>query len=318
MKTVDKMKKSSYKAFGLKVVSEVALPELIEVSIPEGLQGDVDVKITDLTITWLKQAIPNKYFVIKEKLCLFKVPGVAIYLIQNGSEIFVSPLEDSNEDQIRLYILGTCMGAILMQRKILPLHGSAVAIGGKAYAIVGDSGAGKSTLASAFLDKGFQLLSDDVIPVSFSEHNTPIVTPAYPQQKLWLESLTRFGMEAANYRPIFKRENKFTVPVSLQFVDTPLPLAGIFELIKTEKHEIEISPIRNMERFYTLFQHTYRNFFVTQSGLMDWHFKTSAHVINKIDLYRLERPTSRFTANELADLILEKININKEEERYEQ
>ena len=38
------------------------------------------------------------------------------------------------------------MGALLMQRKILPLHGSAIAIDGKAYAFVGDSGAGKSTL----------------------------------------------------------------------------------------------------------------------------------------------------------------------------
>ena len=57
------------------------------------------------------------------------------------------------------------MGAILMQRKILPLHGSAIAIDGKAYAIVGDSGAGKSTLASAFLKRGYQLLSDDVITV---------------------------------------------------------------------------------------------------------------------------------------------------------
>ena len=38
------------------------------------------------------------------------------------------------------YLLGTCMGTILMQRKILPLHGSAIEIEGKVYAIVGDSG----------------------------------------------------------------------------------------------------------------------------------------------------------------------------------
>ena len=63
------------------------------------------------------------------------------------------------------------MGAILMQRRLLPLHGSAIAINGKAYAIVGDSGAGKSTLASAFLNKGYQLISDDVIAVSLSQEN---------------------------------------------------------------------------------------------------------------------------------------------------
>ena len=50
---------------------------------------------------------------------------------------------------------------------------------------VGDSGAGKSTLASAFLNRGYQLLSDDVIPVSLSQNHIPMVTPSYPQQKLW-------------------------------------------------------------------------------------------------------------------------------------
>ena len=77
------------------------------------------------------------------------------------------------------------MGAILMQRKVFPLHGSAIAINGKAYAFVGDSGAGKSTLASAFLNKGYQLLSDDVIAVSLSQDENihlllhPILSKSY-------------------------------------------------------------------------------------------------------------------------------------------
>ena len=90
-----------------------------------------------------------------------------IFQLKNGKKYMFHQLMDTRI--FRLYILGTCMGAILMQRKILPLHGSVIAIDGKAYAIVGDSGAGKSTLASAFLKRGYQLLTDDVIAVSFSE-----------------------------------------------------------------------------------------------------------------------------------------------------
>ena len=67
--------------------------------------------------------------------------------------------KNTDEDMIRLYILRDMYGTLLMQRKILPFHGSAIAINGKAYAIVGDSGAGKSTLASAFLKEGYQLLT---------------------------------------------------------------------------------------------------------------------------------------------------------------
>ena len=109
---------------------------------------------------------------------MFNVPNIANFYIKDGKKIIVSPLDEIDEDVLRLYILGTCMGTILMQRKILPLHGSAIEIDGKVYAIVGDSGAGKSTLASAFLKQGYKLVSDDVIAVSVSEENPiPYVTP---------------------------------------------------------------------------------------------------------------------------------------------
>lgn len=312
---IEKNNTHAYKAFGLRIRSEVSLPELVEIEAAEKLVEDITVKEMDLTSLWLQESIPGKHFVITENTCLFKVPEVAVYFIQNGNEVIVSPFDGSDEDQRRLYILGTCMGAVLMQRKILPLHGSAVAIEGKAYAIVGDSGAGKSTLASAFLSKGFQLLSDDVIPVTISEQKVPMVTPAYPQQKLWLESLHKFGMESKQYRPIFARETKFAVPVSAQFAEKPLPLAGIYELVKTDHEEVGIHAIENMERFYTLFNNTYRNFFFTRAHLMEWHFQTSALILNKIKVHQLRRPTFRFTAADLTDLVLN--TIEKEEMVYE-
>ncbi|MRH42713.1 aldolase [Aquibacillus halophilus] len=299
-----------YKVFGLNVSSELYFPELPQISARDNLV-DILISKSDLSFIWAELAVPNKYFVVKENVVLFQVPRVATFLIENGKEITFSPLEGVQEDQIRLYILGTCMGALLMQRNILPLHGSAIAIDGKAYTIVGDSGVGKSTLASAFLQKGYQLLSDDVIPVTLSNQNIPYVTPAYPQQKLWQESLNEFGMESSQLRPIIDRETKFAVPVPDQFAHEPMPLAGVIELVKTETEEIKIRPVLALERLHTLFVHTYRNFLIKRSGLMEWHFDTTTKIANKIDLFRLERPTSCFTANELTDVIL--TEIKKEE-----
>lgn len=292
-------------AFGLGISSEFLLPELPKIDID---LEKIEVKKIDLKSLWSELSIPGRHFVVKEDLIMFQVPETAIFLIQNGREIFVSPFEDSKDDQIRLYILGTCMGALLMQRKSLPLHGSAIVIDGKAYAIVGDSGAGKSTLASAFLKKGYQLLSDDVIPVTLNGNNIPIVTPAYPQQKLWIESLDQFGIDSNSLRPIIDRETKFAVPVSTQFSDELMPLVGVFELVKTDIDEIDILPIQKLQRFHTLFNHTYRNFIIPRSGVMEWHFNTSTKIISNIELYQVRRPTSRFTAYELVDLILAKIH----------
>lgn len=296
--------KSIYKSFGFYIKSEYALPELRVANIGSE-SWDISIQLGNIQNKWESLTNnPNQYFHLEENLCMFNVPGTAIFLIQNGNEIIVSPHEEAAEDHIRLYLLGTCMGAILMQRRILPLHGSAIAINGKAYAIVGDSGAGKSTTASALLRQGYQLISDDVIPVSFNEHNIPMVTPAYPQQKLWQESIDEFGMESSNFRPIIDRETKFAIPVDSQFCDKALPLAGVFELMKTEDEALQFSSVTGLERFHLLFQHTYRNFFIPRAGLMDWHFQTSAKMVNKMSFYRIQRPTSIFTANEITNFIL--------------
>lgn len=303
----DTMKRWRYRAFGLSIISDVPLPELpITVCLTD--EADVTVTSEDLSKTWTDLGIHPYSFKVKENYVLFQLPNVAIFLIKNGKEIIVSPWPGADPAQIRLYILGTCMGAILLQRKILPLHGSAVSVDGKVYAFIGDSGAGKSTLATALLEKGFDLLSDDVIPVSISlEDGLPYVTPSYPQQKLWAESLNHFGMNAREYHSIYKRENKYLIPVATKFSEEVLPLAGVFELIKKDQQRIEFSPVVGLERLNTLFAHTYRHIFIKPLGLVGWHFSVSAKMAEKVQFYQIKRPATGFTAPQLAELILETI-----------
>jgi hypothetical protein len=297
------LKKVVYRAFGLYITSEIPLPELTKKG---ELKDFIDVEITigDLTTDWVLTGASIKDVYVKENLVMFLIHDMAIFSIAEGKRIVVSPLAGFSEDEARLYILGTCMGAILLQRKILPLHGSAIVIDGKAYAFVGDSGAGKSTLASAFIKSGYQLLTDDVIAVTLSKDDIPVVTPSYPQQKLWQESLNEFGMEIHQYRPLLDRETKYAIPVTSHFTAESIPLAGIFELLKTGKEEIEIHPVQGLERLHTLFYHTYRNFMISPAGLMEWHFNTMTRIVNKMDIFQLRRPVSRFTAHDLPLLIL--------------
>ena len=239
---------------------------------------------------------------------MFQVPNIATFSIQDGKKISVSPIKEDDEDVIRLYILGTCMGAILMQRRILPLHGSAVVINGKAYGFMGNSGAGKSTTASAFLNHGHKLLSDDVIAVSFfHEGDIPYVTPSYPQQKLWQDSITKLGMEN-KYRPIYGREDKYCIPVALNYLTDPIPLAGVFEIVKTEEEQIGIRKIDNLERFYTLYYNTYQNCFIPDLGLMEWHFNITAKIINNIEIYQLKRPISGINPTQVYSEIMKMLN----------
>jgi hypothetical protein len=302
-----------YKAFGLKITSDIPLPELIRLNERVDIV-DLEIKLEDLSKRWSELSNIQNAPLINERFVMFQVPNIATFLIREGSKISVSPINELNEDVIRLFLLGSCMGVILMQRGVFPLHGSAMVINGKAYAIIGESGAGKSTLASAFLDKGYQLLTDDIIAVSLSKDNIPFITPSYPQQKLWEESINYFGMEKKHYRSIFGRETKYCIPV-IGFSFDSYPLSGVFELVKNEKTGCKVTPINGLKGLHTLYKHTYRNYIITPLNLLESHFSFSAKVIDKIDLFRLERPLHHFSVHELTNIILntikgENFNVN--------
>jgi hypothetical protein len=302
--------KTIYQAFGLNIKSEFSLPELFKA---ENL-GNIDVVIErkDLSNQWNNWAEAGKNYITRGSEVLFQVPNTSLFSIQEGSRIAVSPMNAASEDKIRLYLLGTCMAILLMQRKFIPLHGSAVAINGKAYAFVGERGAGKSTIASAFIKDGYKLLTDDIISVTNQKDNEPYVIPSYPQQKLWQESLKEFGLEFEGFKPLFDRETKYAVPVEKEFHSEPLPLAGVFELIKVpEVENISIKPIEGLGRLHILYAHTFRQFLLNRIGIREWHFHTTALFAQKLDIYQMKRPTLGFTANQLVTLVLETINKGK-------
>ncbi|MEH6904118.1 aldolase [Neobacillus drentensis] len=292
-----------YNAFGFSVKSKIPFPELLVVDNQRD-SIDIEIELKDLSKLWIELTDSQSTLVMNETLVMFQVSDTAIFLVEEGRRISVSPIGEYKEDVIRLYLLGSCMGAILMQRGIIPLHGSAVAINGKAYAIIGDSGAGKSTLASAFLQKGYQLLTDDVIGVYFTKDNVPMVIPSYPQQKLWQKSLDEFGIDNRKFRPVYQRETKFAIPIKDQFIANPLPLAGLFELALTESAEIELKQIEGLSRLQTILIHTYRNFLIQNLGLSNWHFTNSTKIVNRAPMYQLRRPNNTFTVNELVSQIL--------------
>ncbi|MCE3198832.1 aldolase [Paenibacillus sonchi] len=293
----------AYKAFGLHIHSEFPLPELPLTGEP-GLIGSVSVIQGDLKERW--EAIPKitPSLGVSGHEVMFESKDTAIFAIQDGNTITVSPAPGADPDCIRLFILGSCMGILLMQKQILPLHGSALVIDGKAYALVGRSGAGKSTLASYLMDQGNPLISDDVIPVMV--HNGyPFAVPGYPQQKLWQQSLDYLGMNSSLYRPLFERETKFAVPVHDRFHGEPLQLAGLFELSAAPEAPVSLQPIQGLERFHTLYHHTYQRAIVDRIGIREWHFGMLASFVGRLPMYRLTRPEQGFSAPQQTSLILE-------------
>lgn len=98
-----------------------------------------------------------------ERDCFWFKTGTG-YLIyyRKGEGVTVErePRADPEEEQ--LWLNGSTYAAIAAINGYLPVHASAVAWRGRAYAFAGPSGAGKSTLAAALGHHGLPLVCDDM------------------------------------------------------------------------------------------------------------------------------------------------------------
>ena len=153
-----------FSAYDLSIDSELAMPELLpgrHTGVP-----DVHIRLGSVTVDGLPQGkqLGPFLWVAAETLWL-EIPHIARFLISQGNEIIIDPEPGIDEDSVRVFLLGPVIGALLFQRGYLVLHGNAIRIGDQCLVCVGHSGVGKSTLAAGFMQRGYDILADDVVPV---------------------------------------------------------------------------------------------------------------------------------------------------------
>ncbi len=153
--------------------------------------------------------------------------GVAAYRVQDGRSITVAPVPGADPADVRLFLLGSALGALLYQRGLLPLHGSAVATPWGAMVFAGPSGAGKSTLAAHLRKAGFPLLSDDVCALSRRPDGRLQVLPAFPRLRLRPDAAGRLYGPGAAARA---DRDKVVVDLAADLDATPVVLGAVHHL----------------------------------------------------------------------------------------
>ncbi len=292
----------SYSAFGLRIDSEIMLPEL---SIAEDGPADVQIRygeVPDKLDTPLDEAY---FFQASAGEFLFKVEGVANYYITNGEQIIVQPSSQLNFRTIKLYLLGTAIGVLLMQRGIVPIHGSTVAINGCGVIFTGVSGAGKSTMAAALHKKGYPLLADDISAVTCDQDGIFRVQPGYPQQKLCQASADIIDINTQAYDRISEDRNKYAIPVSAGFRKLPVPIAGVYIINVNQCADLSIVPFKGIAKLAIIMGNTYRAEFINGLGLKIAHFKQCGSLAKQVQAFCLTRPDNIMTLNRQVDMLIE-------------
>ena len=286
-----------YKAYGLNIDSEFALPELV------GGEGEADVIIRKGRIKSLPPEASGcySYYKATDDGIYLAWDGVGAFLVRNGCEMIVDPCPGAEDRIIRLFILGTSLAMLLHQRKnMIVLHASVVELSGKAVAFVGEKRAGKSTLAGMFHKQGRNLIADDILAIKMNKGNVDVV-PGFPHLKLWPDSVESLGFSPNDLPRLRPELEKRSYRLHDSFSKIPLPLNGIYVL--ADGPETIIETLQPQKALLSLMPHWYGARFgidFLQNLGLSIHFQQCAKLVNFIPVYNLVRPRSLHELVEVA------------------
>ncbi len=289
-----------YLAYNLQIDSEIALPELL----PGDLDSSCDVNIHFGNVP--VDGLPNgtqlgPFLWTTDQALWLKVPGVATFLVKNGQEIIIAPAPGIDEDSIRVFLLGSAFGALLFQRGYLVMHGNAIRIGNQCMICVGYSGAGKSTLAAGFMQRGYDILADDVVPID----NGCNAIPGFPRIKLWQDVAEKLKIDTTSLRRIRPDMEKFNFPLTHKFGNELIPVRWVYILNSDENQcDISFESIEGMQRFIPLRNNTYRIRFLDGMALKRDHLQLCGKLAGNIRLTSVTRPRRDFQLDLLIDQLL--------------
>lgn len=290
-----------YRLCGWRVRSDMLLPELPAWS---GADVPADIFIEEGPIPERLESSPGEVSWLSVGAggaVLLQIPELVRILVRDGRSIRVQRL-GANDEGWRLFLLGSALAYLCLQRGLFPLHAASVRIGMRTLAIAGQSGAGKSTLAAALVRRGHGLLSDDLTVLRGADGSGRIeVLPAFPRLKLWREALDALQIPAGGLARVREGMDKYDLSPHVAFDASAAPLDGI--LLLREAAEPALHRCAAAAALPQLHRHLSRPHVAAELGLRAAMFAQAAAISRTVPVWSLQRPR-RFDALEVTvDLI---------------
>ena len=148
--------------------------------------------------------------------------------------------------------------ALRMQGQCV-LHGNAASLGDRSIVWLGDKGAGKSTLSAAFLDGGYELITDDQV-VLYPDASSWRPGYGVPRIRLWPDSLGHVSASTleAYRQPLgdnVKGWLETDVSVRAEITGPPVAAICLLEPRQAGLDEVRITPLSRGRGLQTLHRH---------------------------------------------------------------
>lgn len=287
----------TYTAYTLTVYSDLELPELPPGRAPAGN----DAVIVEVAETPQEPGGEDRYTVQPDRFCLY-LAGVASYEVQSGRKVRITLAAGADLREVRLFLLGTCLGMLLVQRGILAFHASSVRTPQGAMLFTGPSGIGKSTLLHTLTRLGYPMLADDVTGIRIVA-GCALALPSFPRSKLRDDSALTLGLEPAPEDAKVALLDKTQFDLKTSFHAESVAVARIYRLNVAEDADIRIVLTNPLGALTVVVENTYRAEFLHEPLLRADHFRLATALAGNVPVFDVFRPASPFEPERLAQAL---------------
>jgi hypothetical protein len=287
---------------GWRILSEVPLT-----GVPTSLnnQGNIDVVIDIATGQPPVVKTAGRFVFQHSTECsLIKIQDVADFEIRDGRQIRIWPAVSATQKDIEIFLLGPAWATLCHQRGTLPLHASAIVTGTGVTAFVGRSGAGKSMTAGLLNSFGYELIADDILPVSFDRNSIPGAWPYLRRLKLHRDPIIQLALTPGERVSETLDKDKYFVHSKTAGDNKWRRLERVFLLENQQTHSsTPIEQITGADAVHALVDQTYHFKFVVDTQRFGHHLNFCTRLASKIPIYRLHRSPLTDTGERLHFLI---------------
>jgi hypothetical protein len=247
----------TYELFGLTLESQLPLPEGLAAG-----SGTPDVRLqassSVSSAKWraLDDTDNADWFACRRlpdgSTCLRWTGLFDFWISADGALIEYRKHRRASLESFTVYFLGHVLSFSLLARGNESLHGSAVAVNGRAVVFLGECGSGKSTLAAAMIARGYPVITDDVVVLRRLEGRW-LLQPGAPRLKLF-PATARKLLGARDSSQMNTGTTKLVIPLGQdEAIRQPLPVESLYLLRTAEKTRgdtaIRIDPVDGANAF---------------------------------------------------------------------
>ncbi|SKA33333.1 hypothetical protein SAMN02745126_05318 [Enhydrobacter aerosaccus] len=231
----------------------------------------------------------------------------------DGRSAICARLGDVDMRSFEANLVNFVLSAALTLRGEEPLHSTAVSFDGAVVGLLGLSGAGKSTLAAFLISQGADLVTDDMLRVTFGNEGV-LAYPGPYRLKLLGDAGHRLlpaAVEHGHFNPLSGKTmvQPRAVPTLPQ---RPMPLAALFHIgyagdaAPDDPVPVSVRRLSGLELVKAIISSTMDNRYADPRRL-ERQLRFAAEMADRVPVYALRYPRSFEAMDQIAHLIREKM-----------